>query len=687
VSGEAATVEREDMPATPVVAPVQSGHPSIPFMPGIEGLRGLAVLAVLLFHNGFGWARGGFLAVSTFFTLSGFLITLLVIWEHSNTGTVSIKGFWSRRYRRLMPASLLCLLGVVAFGHFVASPSQLATLRGDVLASLAYVANWRFIVTGQSYAAVFSAPSPVLHFWSLAVEEQFYLVFPVVVFVTFKLTNGSRRALASVLVVLSLLSLASMFWLYTPGQDPSRVYYGTGTRAIEILLGALLALLLANPRGLVLRVPGWAWTAAGLIAGAVVLILWNQAVQSAPWLYEGGLTGYALMSCLIIVAAIRRGPVRSLMSFRPLRWLGAISYGVYLFHWPIYLWLSASRTGLAPWPLFGLRVAVTVAVAYGSYHLLEMPIRRRTFPVRIRPSVLTGATVAVIVVSLFAVTSAPAAVPFAHIALASPPKLAPTTTVTVRPVSVGGVTTKPMVAKVPLAPGEAPRVLLLGDSALLTLGGGLVHWGPQTGALQVWDAGKLGCPIGRGGSYLYLGTVIQDYGYCNWTQDFPREIASIRPQVIVAMFGAWDVADRKIPGDPHWRSIGDPVYDNWLRGEISTAIDTMTAQGATVVWLMQPHIRVGITEQLKGPFPEEDPVRMDRFNQLVREVVATKPRATILDLEAHMRTLPEGELSLADRPDGEHWTAAAALALAPWLGTSLVDVARGKAPLPVDWRG
>ena len=693
MSGEAATVEREEAPVAPVVpapAPDGSARSAIPFLPGIEGLRGLAVLAVLLFHNGFSWARGGFLGVSTFFTLSGFLITLLLIWEHSGTGTISLRGFWGRRYRRLMPASLLCLLGVVAFGYFVATPGQLASLRGDVLAALLYVANWRFIVTGQSYAQLFSAPSPVLHFWSLAIEEQFYLVFPVIVFVTFKVAKGSRRAVAVVLTVLSALSLAAMFWLYTPGQDPSRVYYGTGTRAIELLLGALLALALANPRGFVLRMPGWSWAVAGTIGAVVTVVLWTQATQTAPWLYEGGLAGYALISCLFIVAAIRGGPVRALLAWRPLRWLGAISYGVYLFHWPIYLWLTPRRTGLDPWPLFALRFAVTLAVAVGSYRLLEVPVRRRTFPVRIRPSVLSGMAAIAIVVSLFAVTAVPAAdlVSFTQTTLAPPPKLAPTTTtVDVRPVSVGGVPTAPMVPKVPLADGEAPRVLLLGDSALLTLGDGLVHWGPDTGALQVWDAGKLGCPVGRGGSYLYLGQVIHDYGYCDWTHQFPREIAQIRPHVIMVMYGSWDVTDRLMPGSDQWRSIGDPVYDNWLRGEISAAIDTMTAQGATVVWLMQPHIRVGIVEQLKGPFPEEDPVRMDRFNQLVREVVATKPRAMILDLEAHMRTLPEGEMSLADRPDGVHWTASAAFALAPWLGKSIIDIARGGPPLPVDWRG
>jgi peptidoglycan/LPS O-acetylase OafA/YrhL len=689
VTGEAATLERLEPPVTPVVDKAHPNRPTIPFLPGVEGLRGLALLAVLFYHNDFTWARGGFLGVSTFFTLSGFLITLLLIWEYSTAGSISLRGFWSRRYRRLMPASLLCLFGVVLFGIFVASPGQLATLRGDVIAALAYVANWRFIASGQSYAQLFTAPSPVLHFWSLAIEEQFYLIFPVVLVLTFKVFRGSRRAVVVVLGLLSLASLASMLVLYSPGQDVSRVYYGTETRALELLLGALLALALAHPTGYALRMPRWAWEIAGFIAAGVTVTLWVEARLTASWLYQGGLAGYALMSCLLIVAAVRRGPIRAALSFAPLRWLGAVSYGAYLFHWPIYLWLTSRRTGLDPWPLFGLRVGVTLAVAVASARLLERPIRQRRFPVRVRPSMLSAAAISAVVISVIAVTAVPSTdlISFAEPSPTPPPSLAPTTTVRPQPISVGGVVTAPMVPKVPLVPGQAPRVLLLGDSALLTLGDGLVHWGPDTGRLQVWDAGKLGCPVGRGGEYRYLNQDIADYGYCDWTNEFPHQIAVVRPQVIMVMFGTWDVTDRLIPGDTVWRSIGDPVYDNWLRGQISDAIDTMTAQGATVVWLTQSYIHVGITEQLKGPFPQEDPVRMDRFNQLVREVIATKPRAMILDLQAHMRTLPEGEMSEVDRPDGIHWTKPAAFALAPWLGESLINIANGLPPLSVDSRG
>ncbi len=151
-----------------------------------------------------------------------------------------------------------------------------------MISALAYVANWHFIFTGQSYANLFQAPSPVLHFWSLAIEEQFYLVFPVVVVVTFKLFKGSRRAVFVVLAVLSAASLASMLVLYSNSHDVTRVYYGTGTRALELLVGALLALALAHPTGFVLRMPHWAWEIAGFVGAGVTLALWVDRPPRPP---------------------------------------------------------------------------------------------------------------------------------------------------------------------------------------------------------------------------------------------------------------------------------------------------------------------------------------------------------------------------------------------------------------------
>ncbi|MEL7207370.1 MAG: acyltransferase, partial [Actinomycetota bacterium] len=264
---------REDPPRVELGG--ATARPSLVYEPGLDGLRGLAVLGVLLFHGGFSWAVGGYLGVSTFFTLSGFLITSLLLREREATGTISLKGFWGRRFRRLMPASLVALAGIVVYGLLVADQAQLNDLRGDVLAALAYVANWRFIFQDQSYADLFTSPSPVQHFWSLAIEEQFYFVFPLLAAGVLTVGRGSRQIFMVVLGLGAVASTLLMVSLHEPGLETTRVYYGTGTRAVELLTGALLATIVAgNPfrfRALGRRLV----TVAGLLAGALCLFWWS----------------------------------------------------------------------------------------------------------------------------------------------------------------------------------------------------------------------------------------------------------------------------------------------------------------------------------------------------------------------------------------------------------------------------
>ena len=217
----------------------------LPHFPAIEGLRGLAVAAVVLFHAQFDWMKGGYLGVSTFFTLSGFLITSLLLAERSGTGQVDLRRFWTRRVRRLMPASFAALALIALFGIFAADAVQKRNLAGDVISALAYVANWRFLFSNQSYGELFAAPSPVQHFWSLAIEEQFYLVFPVLAWFALARLRVRQGVFAVVVAVLIAGSLALTLF---GGLSHDAIYYNTFTRAAELLAGSLLAALIYRRR-------------------------------------------------------------------------------------------------------------------------------------------------------------------------------------------------------------------------------------------------------------------------------------------------------------------------------------------------------------------------------------------------------------------------------------------------------
>ncbi|MBI1845232.1 MAG: acyltransferase, partial [Actinobacteria bacterium] len=262
------------------------------YQPALDGLRGLAVFAVLAYHGGISGARGGFLGVDVFFVLSGYLITALLVQEWGQTGRIDIRAFWVRRVKRLMPALIMLAVAMVGWLFLLAEPAERSGLRLDILASLGYVANWRFVVSGQSYFAQFANPSPLRHTWSLAVEEQWYLIWPLVVWAGLRVTRG-RLGRLTLLVVGAAMGSAVWAAVLWGNGDLSRIYYGTDTRAQELLMGAGLALLLAkvtfSPR---LR---WLFDAMGvaalgaLVSGAVLVH------DTSPWLYRGGLLGTSLV--------------------------------------------------------------------------------------------------------------------------------------------------------------------------------------------------------------------------------------------------------------------------------------------------------------------------------------------------------------------------------------------------------
>jgi peptidoglycan/LPS O-acetylase OafA/YrhL len=378
----------------------------LPYLPGLDGLRALAVIAVLLYHAELPWIPGGFLGVEVFFVISGYLITALLLAEWRQQGRIDLKAFWLRRARRLLPALYLLLVVTLAYA-VVFLPEEVVGLQNDAISALGYVTNWYLILGHESYFEAMGRPSLLKHLWSLAVEEQFYLLWPPVLALGLSVgaTRWRERRVLLVALAGAATSALLMALLYRPEVDPSRIYFGTDTRAAGLLIGAALAFAWtpwhrATPRGkggyAATRHPRpagwrgrlrrrWGWTTpllldvAGLVALGGLVLACLRLGEFQPFLYRGGLATVALATAVVIMACAhphtRFGA--SLLGWRPLWWIGVRSYGIYLWHWPVFMVTRPQiDVHMDGWELLALRLALTVVLADLSYRYVETPIRK-----------------------------------------------------------------------------------------------------------------------------------------------------------------------------------------------------------------------------------------------------------------------------------------------------------------------
>lgn len=350
------------------------------YMHGLDGLRAIAVIAIIIYHLNPRWLPGGFLGVDTFFVISGYLITSLLLREYHNTQMIDLKKFWIRRFRRLIPA-VFFMTGVVITYVLIFESGIIRTVKEDGIAAFLYMSNWWYIIEDVSYFEA-AEPRPLIHLWSLAIEEQFYIIWPVVLLILlWKFKNYKHIML--VVFLMTIISLIWMMVLTLPYEDNSRVYFGTDTRLQTLLLGVLLAYIWPPFRlksDIGQKMKNWI-DGIGIGALLLLVIFFITVDDSSHWIYYGGLYLITLVTLALIASSVHPSTVLPKILGNPLfLWVGTRSYSLYLWHYPIITLINVNFVqGQIPFYIILLQVLLTVICAEVSFRWIETPFRREGF--------------------------------------------------------------------------------------------------------------------------------------------------------------------------------------------------------------------------------------------------------------------------------------------------------------------
>jgi peptidoglycan/LPS O-acetylase OafA/YrhL len=675
------TLPEAEAPPRPVATGTER---AFGYQPALDGVRAIAVLAVIAYHTPYSWAKGGFLGVDTFFVLSGFLITTLLVLEWRRMESIGLLAFWGRRVRRLLPALLLVLAFVAIYGLLVIPPYELTKLRLDSLSGLFYVANWRFVVSGQSYFDLFSTPSPVRHLWSLAIEEQFYLVWPLVVLACLRFARGRLRVLVGVCVAGVIASVYLMSALFR-ADDPSRAYYGTDSRAHTILVGCLLALLLLTWKP-VSRQAKVAIQVLGVAGALGVAWAMHTLGDVQPGYYGLGSLLFALAVAAVIAAAVQPGLgfVRTPLSWRPLRWIGMISYGLYLWHWPIDVWLVESRTGIDGTALNALRLAATFGFATASFYLVERPIRQGKFLGLRRPSlrfVVPGGVLLVVLTIMISTAGASSAPPLfgdaSHPYPCPPSGGKPVQEAKQELAHLGGAAALPQ--------DKGLKVELVGDSVACSLWPGLIVVGKAAG-LKVTQNAVIACGIASGEVVTGAIPAPSNSGDCpNLVDSALGDVKQVKPDVVLVL-STWERADLQVGGST--LKAGTKEWERAVQKKMDAVLKRLVGTGAHVVITTQPSQVPAEFHQMTDADISSQGAAFDRLNLQLLKFAARHPKTvTLVDLAGKVcpggSPCPTKVDGIQPRPlDGGHFSPQAAVWATKWLLPELEKAGQQRAHRP-----
>lgn len=639
-----------ERPGRPAPAATPGPRPELPRVDAFDGVRALALLAVLAFHQGFSFASGGFLGLSTFFTLSGFLVATVAVAEWSQNGTLVLSRLWEHRARRIVPA-LVFTVAVVVVLQTVPRVGAGPGFRVDVLAALAQGLNWRFVLDGGGFDTVLTDPSPVQHLWSMSALVQMTVVLPLAFVGLMRLAGTRWRLVGAAFALLAAASFAVAGVAADRAGNDGLAYYGTHTRAGELLVGVVLAYVVLSPR--VRRVVdsprGLATVRYGALAALAGLAwLWYSTGLYSSNLFAGVTALNAALTAVVLFAVTLPGPAADVLGSLPLRTVGRLSYAAYLLHWPLFLLVDEDRIGLDGPLLFAVRLAATLGAAALVHYAIEAPFLRRLSLPPLRLAVALGAALAVVAAAAVVLPEQPPA----GVTLAVDDGSGPGDLDVVVP-----------------SGDEVASIALVGGSLAGSLPAGFEAWNGEHAGQQVRLHTHIAtdCPLSGPGPVRLAGeTIGEDTDCLGFGPRLPGLLDAADADVMVVVPGVGDLGTRQIGRE--WLHVGDPVFDEYLYERLDELASTLEEAGVPVVWTTVPHVRLAPAgEGAWTEVPDNQPQRVDRLNELIRDVAARHDDTTVADLGAWAQRLPRGEFGIAHRVEGRDLTEDGAKRAVAWL--------------------